>query len=98
MKIVRCVEFEEWAARQPPKIRAMIEARIFRIQYYDHFGDAKRLQDRLGELRWKNGLRIYFVRVDTRKLLLLHGGEKNGQKKDIKKARLLLERYTDLQA
>ena len=71
-----------------------MESRIFRIEHYDHFGDAKHLGEGLSELRWENGLRIYFARTDTRVVLLLNGGGKNDQKKDIKKARILLDRYT----
>ena len=76
------------------KMQALVEARIFRIERYDHFGDAKHLLEGLSELRWKNGLRVYFARVGTRVILLLHGGGKNDQKNDIKKAKILLGRYT----
>ena len=72
-----------------------MESRIFRIEHYDHSGDAKHLGEGLSELRWKNGLRVYFARVANRVVLLLHGGGKNDQKNDIKKARVLFERYTD---
>ena len=72
----------------------MVESRVFRIERYDHFGDAKHLGEGLSELRWKNGLRVYFARVGNRVVLLLHGGGKSDQKNDIKKARVLFERYT----
>jgi putative addiction module killer protein len=94
MKVLRSIEFEHWLANESAKIQALAESRIFRIEHYDHFGDAKQLSDGLSELRWKNGLRIYFARVGNRVILLLHGGGKNAQKNDIKKAKLLLERYT----
>jgi len=69
-------------------------SRIFRIEQYDHFGDAKHLGHGLLELRWKNSVRVYFARAGTRVVLLLNGGGKNEQKNDIKKARVLLGRYT----
>jgi len=94
MQILRSEEFESWLAGQSAKLTALIEVRIFRIENYDHFGDAKHLGDGLSELRWKNGLRVYFARVGSRVVLLLNGGGKNDQKKDIKKARVLLGRYT----
>ncbi len=75
-------------------VKALIEARTYRIEHYDHFGDAKYLENGLSELRWKSGLRVYFGRVEKKIILLLHGGGKNDQKKDIKKAQILLERYT----
>ena len=95
MKVLRTQEFEEWLVSVPAKTQALVEARIFRIELYDYFGDAKHLGDGLSELRWKNGIRVYFARTDERVVLLLHGGGKGGQKNDIKKARILLERYTD---
>ena len=95
MQVLRTKEFESWLTTQSEKLQALIEVRIFRIENYDHFGDAKHLGEGLSELRWKNGVRIYFARTGTRVILLLHGGGKNDQKNDIKKARVLLERYTD---
>lgn len=94
MQVSRTLEFEQWLSGEAPKIQALVESRVFRIENYDHFGDAKNLGDGLAELRWKNGLRVYFARIGQRMVLLLHGGRKNDQKNDIKKARILLERYT----
>jgi putative addiction module killer protein len=94
MQVLRSKEFENWLTSQSEKLKALVEVRVFRIEHYDHFGDAKHLGEGLSELRWKNGLRVYFVRTGTRVVLLLHGGGKNDQKSDIKKARVLLERYT----
>lgn len=95
MHVIRTLEFERWLSAESAKIQALVEARIFRIEHYDHFGDAKHLGEGLSELRWKNGLRIYFARAGNRTIILLHGGGKNDQKNDIKKARFLLERYTN---
>lgn len=95
MQILRSNDFESWLESESAKIQALVESRIFRIEHYDHFGDAKHLGDGLSELRWKNGLRVYFVRVGQRVVLLLNGGGKNDQKNDIKKARVLLQRYTN---
>ena len=94
MQVIRITEFERWLSAESAKIQALVESRVFRIEHYDHFGDAKHLGDGLSELRWKNGLRVYFARVGQRVVLLLHGGGKNAQKNDIKKARILLERHT----
>jgi putative addiction module killer protein len=94
MQVSRTSEFESWLSEESPKIQALVESRILRIENYDHFGDAKNLGEGLAELRWKNGLRICFTRVGPRVVLLLHGGGKNDQKNDIKKARVLVQRYT----
>jgi putative addiction module killer protein len=95
MKVVKTQEYEKWFAEQSDKIQGLIKIRLFRIQHYDYFGDIKYLNDRLSELRWKNELRIYFTRLDIRVVLLLYGGGKNGQKNDIKKAKILIQQYAD---
>ena len=89
MQVIRTTEFENWLSSESAKVQALVESRVFRIEHYDHLGDG------LSELRWKNGLRVYFARVGQRVVLLIHGGGKNAQKSDIKKARTLLERYSD---
>jgi putative addiction module killer protein len=68
----------------------LLEARLERIETSGHFGDVKHLGDGLCELRWKSGLRIYFCKHEENAILLLLGGIKNAQTKDIKQARLLL--------
>jgi putative addiction module killer protein len=98
MQVKRTFEFESWLAASSAKIRAQVEARIYRIENFDHFGDAEYLGDGLVELRWKNGLRVYFARTGNRLILLLHAGGKHDQKNDIKKARILLKRYTSAEA
>ncbi len=94
IKTVRTKEFEQWFIIQTYKTQALIEARIFRIEEYGYFGDSKYLYNGLLELRWKNGLRIYFSKVGDNIILLINGGNKNEQKKDIKRAEVLLEKYT----
>ena len=96
MRVKRTHEFEEWFDEQNVKEQAQVDARIQRIEEYDHFGDAKDLGDGLAELRWASGRRVYFTRIfdaNGSLVLLVLGGIKNGQKKDIKKARLLVRKY-----
>ena len=101
MRVIRTDEFEDWFDEQTVKEQAQIDARIQRIEEYDHFGDAKDLGEGLAELRWASGRRVYFTRVfdnDGLLVLLVLGGIKNGQKKDIKKARLLVQKYASSEA
>lgn len=91
--IVSTKEYLKWFETQPLKIQGQILARLERIIEYDHFGEARHLGDRLAELKWKNGLRIYFSlsRDDEENVLLvLIGGNKNSQKSDIKVAKRIL--------
>ena len=43
--------------------KAQIDARIARVEEHNHFGDWKYIDNGLAELRWKNGRRIYFVKL-----------------------------------
>ncbi len=96
MRVKRLANFIDWLQSLDAKGRAQVDARVLRIELDDHFGDAKYLGDGLAELRWKNGRRVYFssVRDEFGSLvLLILGGSKNGQNKDIREARVLLQKY-----
>lgn len=96
IKISKTPEFEEWLAGLNSKEQAQIEARLFRIKEFGHLGDFKKLEGTSGalyELRWNNGWRVYFYREDVAAILVLLGGKKNDQKKDIKKAENLFRKY-----
>lgn len=89
-KIEVTEQYLEWLADQTPKVQAQIEKRLENIRAHGHFGDAKRLDKILAEIKFNNGIRIYFRMKTNDTLILLLGGNKNGQSKDIKKARSLL--------
>jgi putative addiction module killer protein len=93
VQIERTSEFKFWFDEQTEKAKAQIDARLKNIEMFDYFGDHKSLGEKLIELRWKNGRRVYYTLAvhDTLTLILL-GGFKNAQEKDIKKARKILER------
>jgi len=95
MEVLTTEDFDQWYQNQMNKDRVQIDARIARIEEFNHLGDWKYLDDGIAELRWKGGRRVYFSKVGNRILLLLNGGLKNAQKKDIKKARGILRRYAD---
>lgn len=95
LRIERTSEFIEWFDELSLKEKLQVDSLIQRIRDHSYFGDAKSLGDGLAELKWKNGKRIYFAKTGPVIILLLNGGLKNAQKKDIKKARLLLERYAN---
>ncbi len=97
MKVIASPEFNSWHTKLAHREQAQIDARISRIEENEYFGDWKYLGDGLAELRWKNGRRVYFTKQEGRVVLLLNGGLKNAQKKDIKKAKLLLRRYAELE-
>ncbi len=62
-----------------------------------HFGDVKTVEGALQELRmtFGGGLRIYFTVRGQQIILLLHGGNKTSQQRDIDKAKHLLANIGD---
>lgn len=80
-------EYGECLEEQTAKCQVQIRSRIAHIQDNGYFGDYKQLGDGVSELRWKNGRRVYFAQIPERTILLLLGGNKNGQNKDIHQAK-----------
>jgi putative addiction module killer protein len=80
-------EYAEWFKNQTPKFQAQIEKRLSSIEKNEHFGHVKNLGNGLAEVKFNNGVRIYFTKTDKQEIELIAGGNKNGQDKDIAKAR-----------
>lgn len=95
-QIFRITEFRDWYDEQTEKSRVQIDDRLSKIQDQGYFGDHKSVtvEDEVWELKWKNGRRVYFAFIPERKILLLLGGNKNGQDRDIRKAQSLFQKYT----
>lgn len=74
--------------------RAKILTRIDRLKL-GNFGDCKSLQDGVYELRinYGPGIRIYFGKIGSKVILLLYGGDKSSQEKDIVKAKEYLKDF-----
>lgn len=83
-------DFDRWLENQTLRNELQIRKRLLAIQQHGHLGDHKSLGGGLFELRWKNGRRLYFAKTGKRTLLLLLGGLKNEQEKQIKKARRMV--------
>lgn len=91
------VPFEEWLYNLDKQPRAIIRGRIERVRH-GLLGDCKSLGDSLFELRvnFGPGYRIYFAIVNNKIVLLLSGGDKGSQKKDIEKAKNYLKDWETL--
>jgi putative addiction module killer protein len=81
-------EYSEWYDNQTVKIRAQIDNRLEMIREHGHFGHVRRLSSELFEIKFNNGNRIYCTEkiINGKTVILILGGNKNGQEKDIKKA------------
>jgi len=85
-------QYDRWFTRlKDSAVKVRVLARLDRIEN-GNFGDYKRISSNLFELRFffGSGLRIYYTIQDCRVVLLLSGGNKSTQTKDIEKATALL--------
>lgn len=86
--------FEKWLTRlKDRKAKNAIIERLVRIESVGHFGDHKRLTENLYEMRLfvGPGYRVYYTFKQEEIVLLLAGGDKKTQSKDIEKAQELLK-------
>lgn len=90
--IEKTIEFDKWLRKlKDLKIKAKILFRIQKLENDEHFGDCKSVGDGISELRlnYAKGYRIYFKEKDRKIIILLIGGDKSTQQKDVKKAKEL---------
>lgn len=75
-------------------MRKRINQRILRLED-GNFGDFKKLSDDISELRFSfgKGYRVYYTEIENTIVLLINGGDKSAQSKDIKKAQELLNKW-----
>jgi putative addiction module killer protein len=87
--------FAEWLRKLNVGLRERVLRRLTRI-VSGIFGNHKALGKGLYELKFEEGLRIYYAEVNKAIILLLAGGNKNTrheQSVDIEKARNYLKDY-----
>lgn len=74
--------------------RKRILQRLLRLEQ-GNFGDFKKIDDEISEIRFLfgSGYRIYFTQINNTIVLLINGGDKSSQAKDIKKAKELLNQW-----
>jgi len=89
IQIIKTFEFSKWFEELPEKSKMIVNARLQRIAIDNHFGFINVFDD-LIELKWTSGMRVYTHRFTKEKLIILLGGSKNGQNKDINKAKKIL--------
>ena len=89
LEVRRTIEFIDWlTALRDTQARARIAKRIDRIAQ-GNFGDAKPEGDGVNELRFAfgPGYRVYYTRRGDVIVILLCGGDKDSQSRDIERAK-----------
>ncbi len=87
--------FDDWfESIREMHTRSKILTRLDRLKL-GNFGDCKAIGDGLAELRihYGPGIRVYYSKIGNKVILLLCGGDKASQTKDINKAKEYLEDY-----
>jgi putative addiction module killer protein len=91
----KTLEFDKWLRKlRDNKAKAKILFRLQRVES-GNLGDFKSVSHGLTELRiqYGKGYRIYYKKTDNHLILLLIGGDKSTQEKDIDKANKIWEQY-----
>ena len=89
--------FRKWRSRlRDERARAMIASRLDRLAF-GNAGDVKPVGRGISELRidYGPGYRIYFMRRGNEIVILLCGGDKSSQAKDIETAKRLAEEWRE---
>ncbi len=89
-------EFERWFRKlRDSRAKAKILFRIQRIEEHGNFGDCEPVGQGISELRihYAKGYRVYLKEYKGRIVLLLNGGDKSTQQKDITKAKQIWSDY-----
>ena len=83
--------FDDWLLGLDGSIKIRLANRLLQVEQ-GNFGDHKALGANLFELRcfFGGGLRLYYTVQDERIVLLLAGGDKDTQNRDIARAKAML--------
>ena len=87
--IEKTTEFDKWFRKlNDLRAKAKILFRIQKLENEEHFGEFKPVGNGINELKinYAKGYRIYFKETEGKIIILLIGGDKSTQQKDIEKA------------
>ncbi len=87
-QIYKTPQFNKWLTKlRDNKARVVIDKRLKQLET-GYYGDYKAIGDSVYELRFhlNSGYRIYFTERSGEIVVLLAGGDKSSQSRDIKKA------------
>jgi len=93
--IEKTIEFDKWLRKlNDLRAKAKILFRIQKIENDEHFGDCEPVGNGILELKidYAKGYRVYFKESDGKIIILIFGGDKSTQQKDIERAKDILKR------
>jgi len=93
--IEKTKEFDKWLRKlKDVRAKAKILFRLQKIEDGEHFGNCEPVGNGIRELKidYAKGYRVYFKEMNGKIILLLVGGDKSTQKKDIEKAKDILNK------
>lgn len=96
--IKKTSEFDKWIRKlKDIRAKSKILFRIQKLETDEHFGDCKPVGDGISEMRinYAKGYRAYFQEKDNKIVILLIGGDKSTQQKDIEKAKKIWNRIKE---
>ena len=88
--IEKTTEFDRWLTKlNDLKAKAKILFRLQKLENDEYFGDCKPVGNGISELKinFGKGYRVYVRKIDGKIIVLLIGGDKSTQPKDIEKAK-----------
>jgi putative addiction module killer protein len=97
---LRSASFDAWlSGLADQKAKARILARL-RSALLGNFGDCEPVGEGVSEMRihFGPGYRVYFVRADVSVYVLLAGGDKSSQKRDITRAKDMARQLKDVKS
>ena len=91
----KTTEFDKWLRKlKDLRAKAKILFRLQKIEDDEHFGECESVGNGIRELKidYAKGYRVYFKESDGKIVILLIGGDKSTQQKDIERAKDILNR------
>lgn len=91
----KTVEFDKWLRKlKDLRAKAKILFRLQKIEDNGHFGECEPVGNGVRELKinYAKGYRVYFKESDGKIIILLIGGDKSTQQKDIARAKEILKK------
>ena len=86
----KTTEFDKWLRKlNDLKAKAKILFRLQKLEKNEHFGDCEAVGEGIRELKinYAKGYLVYFKETDGKIIILLIGGDKSSQQRDIEKAK-----------